>query len=263
MPKAYKKNHTISQCLLERFADGAGKLDKHFCDTGRTVSRASGLEGFRKKLWTPSSAKTLEEAWNKQAESDIRPVFKKLDAGEPLTVGDKGILTRFCAIHYVRSEEFIRVYELHVREPKCRAVNLAPSWSFSDRYFLRCKLLRETKIPSIFFEGQMQQMYEKCLSYLSEFGLEVGTATGSVNFILPDGGLYLHDSATGHAQPSNGVSLLQADTSLLPLGPRHIVAFTARTRDITYRDLSDSEVGRANSHLQQAAIYAYFTQPHN
>jgi hypothetical protein len=202
----------------------------------------------------------METLWSEQAENDMTGIFCKLDARLPLEVNEKDTLVRFLAIHYVRSEEFIKVYE-KVRDNKCRTTNFDASLPFDVRYRLRLDLLKETVIPSQFFEDTMRDKYMMCVKYLDRFGFEIGVAVEKETLILPDGGLLLADEVVRRTQPSDGVTLTGATHAVMPLGPRHLIAFTAKSKGAVYRELSDEQVKRANSNLELAVIKAYFRQP--
>lgn len=103
----------------------------------------------------------------------------------------------------------------------------------------------------------MIKYYKKSVGYLNNFGIEVGVAVGNATFILPDSGLVIMDDAR-RVQPSQGVGLVGATYAGMPLGPRHLLAFTSKTRGVKYTDLDDSQVVTANANLQHAAIRAYF-----
>lgn len=201
----------------------------------------------------------MEELWSDQAEEEMRKVFDRLDAGRGLTLAQKNVVVRYLTVHFIRSTRFIKVYD-EVRAARCETQRFDPQLNFSERYHLRLKVLCDTEIPCALFEEQMKHYYEKCLKYLSGFGLEIGTATGNESFTLPDSGMFLADF-TDQQAPSINVPVLQATNAVMPLGPKHIAAFTSRAPKLTYRQWSDAEVRRGNTHLRSVAIKAYYSLP--
>jgi hypothetical protein len=256
----YKNHHVLSECLLSRFMDGESKVFRHAVTRGQSMRVPVDGQGYGRKkgLWRRISAQAIEDLWNNEAERHMYRVFASLDAGRALTLREKQVIVRFLAVHYVRSNEFIRIYET-VRAQRASTLTFDLQLPFATRYDLRLKFLAETGTPSAFFEETMLGYYRQCLSYLTSFGLEIGTASGDETFILPDGGLFLADVTGQRVQPSGGVSLLEATYALMPLGPRHIAAFTSKARKFQYRPLFDREVCTANENLKLATIEAYYS----
>jgi hypothetical protein len=254
---AYNRNHVLSKCLLKRFANTEDKLKKNFLESGRSVMTQPGRDGFQRNMWLRQSAAVLELLWSSQAESAIGRVFFKLDHRRPLTRNDKKLVAKMCAIHYIRSKEFIRLYK-RLAEDKSQTVSLRDP-DFVTRYLVRLSLLRTMTIPSDHFEMFIKEYFPKCVAYLQKFSIEVGVAAGRERFILPDGGLLVSDVETNRYQPSGGVSLLEARQAVLPFGPKHLVAFTTKRRPSIYLDLTDREVLAANEKLKMACIQAYYS----
>jgi hypothetical protein len=261
MPQFYRRNHVVSECLLKRFQNAEGKILRY--DVARGVERLTrpGLEGFQLNLWRPSSAQTMETLWNEQAENAILRVLAKIDSREQLTTQDFEILARFCAIHFVRSKEFIKLYE-YIRQRKASlASNYNHRLDFVDNYRVRLKLLRETEIPCEFFETVMTHYYYLCRDHLKEYGIEIGVATGGKQFILPDNGILIADVEEGKYQPSGGVALLQARQVIMPLSPTLLLAFRSPARRVDYIDLDDRQVKNANQKLLLACHEYHYQMP--
>jgi hypothetical protein len=260
MGKGYRRNHVVSECLLERFQDATGNIVRHDIIRGKDKITKPGLEGFRLNLWTKTSALVMETLWNQQAENDIRQVLAKIDQRERITKNDLEVLARFCAVHFVRSNEFIKLYE-YMRQQKAAVSGGDPRLGFIGNYLVRLQLLKNTKIPSDFFEKTMTEYYHKSAQHLKKYGVEIGIATGNNRLILPDGGLLIADVQEGKYQPGGGVALMEARQAVLPLGPRVLLAFNAKVKRIDYRDLDDANVANANEKLLKACHQYYYAQP--
>lgn len=259
---SYKNNHTLSECLLKRFTNDQGDIVRFDSNstTGREVPY--GSQGFKKGLWQRTTKQFMETLWNDLAERHMTNIFRKLDNHALFTAEEKNVLIRFLALHYVRSEEFIRVYKGLLAD-HARTDHFDMRLSFYERYYLRLEFLKESGIPSQFFEDTMKTYYEVCIDYLSGMGLEIGVAGGDETLILPDGGLLLADATAQYHQPSGGIGLKSAVHAVMPLGPRHLIAFTSKSSSIVYLNLSDEEVRNANANLKHAVIEAYYTLPHS
>jgi hypothetical protein len=57
------------------------------------------------------------------------------------------------------------------------------------------------------------------------------------------------------------VALMDATSAVMPLGPKHIAAFTSDTQGMTYVDIPDELIGRTNDRLKFGVIEAYYSQP--
>ena len=260
MAKEYRRNHVLSESLLKRFQDEKGNIIRHDISRVKDNHTKPGLEGFRRDMWTRTSAKTMEELWNQQAENDILAVFEKIDQRKTITRKDLGVLARFSAIHFVRSNEFIKLYE-YIRQQKADAQDGDPRLGFVGTYIVRLELLKNTKIPSGFFEQVITEYYHKSAAHLMKYGVEIGVATGANEFILPDGGLLIADVEGGKYQPSGGVALLEAKQAVLPLSPKLILAFNVKVKRITYKELNDSHVANVNLKLLKGCHRSYYRKP--
>lgn len=257
----YKSNHVLSRSLLKRFIDGRNFIGMVEPATGVEKAVPYGDQGFRKRLWQKDAKIVMEQFWSDESEQYMGRIFKQIDNNEQLEAKDYQVLVRFLATHYVRSNEFLRVYD-SVRKEYCSIVRLKSEFQdFFPRYMIHLELLRQTAVPSAFFETTMKYYYEKISRDLSGCGIDIGVATGNETFVLPDGGLLVLDSTIGIGQPSRGIGINNADHAVMPLGPRHIAAFNSLLPTIRYRDLNDQEVRNANANLQHAVIERYYKIP--
>jgi len=139
----YQRNHILSQCLLERFQDAEGNLSRYDIKRGKVKPTKPGLDGFVRGLWTHTSAEFMETLWNQEAENNIHKVFAKIDKQQKLKRRDVELLAKFCALHFVRSKEFMKLYEgIRQRHAATEAIN-----GFAGQYIVRLKLLKQTEIP--------------------------------------------------------------------------------------------------------------------
>jgi hypothetical protein len=260
MSRQYKRNHVLSECLLERFQDGSGNIVRYDVIRNKRKLTKPGLEGFRLNLWRKTSARLMETLWNRQAENDIQNVLMKIDLRKRITKTDLGVLARFCAMHFVRSNEFIELYE-YIRQQKANVSVNTEDLDFTNKYRVRLRILEKTKIPSEFFEKNITEYYFKSAEHLKNYGVEIGVATGRNRFILPDGGLLVADVQAGKYQPWGGVALMQARQAVMPLSPTLLLAFNASVKRITYIGLDDHEVANTNHKLLKASREFYYQQP--
>jgi hypothetical protein len=203
----------------------------------------------------------MESLWNKQAETDIKLLFGKIDNQEKLNKKDINLLARFCAIHFVRSKEFIKLYEL-IRQKNAEIESIKfNDYGFAGKYIVRLKFLKQTKIPCQFFEEQMKCWYDKTVKELSRHGVEIRVATGHGRIILPDGGLLISDVDANKYQPTGGIALLQARQAVLPISPIHLLGFNTKIKGVKYINMNDTNVSNANSKLVKACHEFYYCTP--
>lgn len=255
---AFKKNHILTSALLERFADNDGKILRHDLQRGKVVPRKSGLEGFRKHMWTKVNKVAIEKLWNKEAEGAMGRIFSKIDAQKGLTLKEARILATFIAIHYVRSNEFIRLYE-QKRQREADLIFRDSKADLANRYILRARWLQETRIPSVYFENTLRDLYVDCRDYIVEHGIEIGVALNADSFILSDAGVVISNTETNRLQPSGGTSIKDANNALMALGPKLVASLSSRSQKVSYRTLRTDEVNYVNELLKKGSIQVYYS----
>lgn len=260
MSSSYRRNHVLSQCLLERFQNDNGNIMRYDLNYRKAKTTKPGLEGFHRGLWTGLSAKTMEALWSQQAENDIHVVFAKLAKRQRISRSDQELLARFCAMHFVRSNEFIKLYK-KLAKSKYTTARMDSRLDFIDRYRVRLQLLKRLRIPSEHFESAVLEYYFKSVDYLKKIGIDIGFATGRNKFILPDGGFMIADVEKDRYQPTGGVALMDARQGIMPLGPSMLLAFNNKVKRIAYIDLDDEQVMNANKKLVRACHRHYYYKP--
>ena len=255
---SYIKNHVISQLLLERFADKSGGLMRHDMKLDKDLLTKPGRDGFVIRLWTGVTKATMEKLWSDEAENDVGKVFEKIDKRLPLNDADSKLLARFCAVHFVRSKEFIKLFK-KIMDQKASTVNMEDvREDFYFKYMVRLNLLRESKIPSKFFEKIVLEYYQKSKSYLEGKSIEIRYAIGGEQLILPDGGLLVSDVVTGKYMASGGVPLLQAGQAVMVLGSGLLMGFNDHIEGVKYMPMNDENVTNANGKLLFACHDCYY-----
>jgi hypothetical protein len=276
--------HTVTACLLRRFTNqpGTGRLKRFDLVAGKEVRcevppvKAGVVRGF--DSWLPEKTERL---WC-LTETHLPKVFGALDDGTLLDQPDLVEIARSAiAVHYARSKI---VFAIHVNSAR-RAVNnkvqeLHRQPEVLDVLFYQKTGLysppgalgtREWLVDSVVqpfvdyinggeaFHESLQRIYREVLNRVGRAGLHVATPVdGTGEFMIGDCPAVTVSNDQERVGPHNGVAIGDADTVLLPMGPKHVIALGIAN---DWFQVSQETVDRLNSAQMAGSIEEVYYRP--
>lgn len=271
----YKYQHVVTRRLLDRWVNrpGTGRIQPFDVAQGIELReiptrRAAVVEDFVRFLPVET-----ERRWA-QLEQHLPTVFSALDDGRLLEDPDLMEVARDCiALHYARSKTVRIVHALaqhRAVESQAQALRANPS-ALDRHYFdrtgfhppLNSGAHREWIIGELLsgfaalvesgetFQESVIRNYEEVKDWLSSSTLEIAQpAEGAGEFLIADSPAAALKPGWAGVGPLGGVTLAEATTIILPLGPRHMAA-VARVSQVHQLDqaatdlLNSAEVAHA------------------
>jgi Protein of unknown function (DUF4238) len=253
--------HVVSAVLLRLWKEPFGVTN---LDSGVTWLRSAKSEGYVRNFVGDEYSERIEKVWE-ATENQLNKVFAQVENG---TVFENGqaldVLRSMIAMHHVRS---LRTGQLHagwLASQSAKGGRLAGLRSMADNsVYLHERYMQRTDqvAPTSFhieqeravylgsleaefgaggnsFAEQLVVQYENTFRFLGHHPIQIGVAVEG-EFLIGDTPVVTLDSATGEM----GVPIAQADTIVMPLGPKYVLA-VGRSADFV--DLNNKAVTHLN-----------------
>ncbi|MDQ6884552.1 MAG: DUF4238 domain-containing protein [Candidatus Dormibacteraeota bacterium] len=251
----YRKQHLVSQLVLRRFTQ-AGQIIRVDLQTGQRELR-NPASCMYKRGYISANPKEAEELWG-TVERRLPPALAALDAGTLFqNQNDVNAIKDCIALHFARSFGLLwtRRTALDRAEAKVRAKILEEDRQFLERqFYLRhhfypagsegLQLAADEFIAEAerlidnpeTFSKTVRETFEVVLARFGASELEISSPEhGAGEFLIGDApALTLRRGSLGGG-PHGGVPIFEADTVIMPLGPRHLasLSITERVHDLT------------------------------
>lgn len=276
-----KDQHVVSKVVLKRFAARHGKFKGLIVpfnlDYPNGGHRPRGADGCGKiENFVPVASRSLEMLW-KQTEDKLHDAFKLFGSTNPFEKQEPiSLIKDTIALHYVRSppikEKHFSVFDeafAHTRELLLSEGLEILDRGFADKYgrapaddyerdefiLKLTQYLIDAKDQGAVFRSRIEELYAKARAQLSRFGVEIITPTEG-EFLIGDVPALTVRHGELAVGVRAGIALGDANTVIMPLGPKHLVALGPANLSGT---IPKSEVDRLNMmQVQAAEQYVYF-----
>jgi hypothetical protein len=276
-----RDQHVVSKVVLKRFAARQGPhkglIVPFSLDYPDGRHRPRGADGCGKiDNFVPAASRSLEMLW-KQTEDKLPEAFKHLESPSPFAEERHlSLIKDAIALHYVRSppvkEMHFKVFEdalAHTRELMLTEGIELLDRGFHDKHgripvdrderlaFIK-KLhqdLVEAANKGVMFRSRIEELFTKSRTILSRFGVEVITPAEG-EFLIGDVPALTVRHGEMAVGVQSGIALGDANTVIMPLSPKHLVALGPANLSGTIPKI---EVNRLNAmQVQAAEKYVYF-----
>lgn len=261
---ATKDQHTITKCLLVRFADASsGKLTAYYLPRRREYDNAPSRVG-RVQNYIEYDAQAHEDYWKIEVEDYLPAAFARVDDGTILDYPRLVKVLKDCiALHWARSAAYKKSHqellESTSEQQKRRWLeNFRPvlERAFYLRYGLYpvgAKALEHIndllhEMPEIvtsgeFFARRVRHYFDSARSHFAGSNLELARPPVGRQFLIGDSPAL--SIAARNGQVYTKVPLLEAGTITLPIGPNHSIGL-GKGED-KWIDLDESHVAQLNA----------------
>lgn len=250
---AVKKQHVISAVLLRQW-ETDGKVVAVNVRRRTKLRRSPKSIGFVSEFVLAEYSVAVEKIWS-EVENELRLAIARVNDGTIFgNLESLEVLRRTMAIHLVRAKQSSRLstewFDTNSREsPLTEIMRMANDPTYLRALHLDRTGLHATTQPQLDaerlrfldeiktefgpggrqFAQQMVIQYERVLSYLEAYALEIGVAADG-ELVIGDNPAVTYDSDEGRAGILAGVSLTEADGFVLPLTPRVILSIGKSAR---------------------------------
>ncbi|MEU4836404.1 DUF4238 domain-containing protein [Streptosporangium sp. NPDC023615] len=271
--------HVISQTLLRRFAGRQGAEYNQLCYLNIKYPKKVYLGGSDKcgkvKNFVRCGSDSLEMVW-KRVEDQLPHVFQAVDDG--VAISSPECIDRIknvIALHFTRSLQTAKVSQRAVTETEEQLRLKYSSDPALLREYFRYKHRLEPAGPDAlevaleemirqsgervydgsFFRARIEDMYRRVRESFSPLSVRIATPSQG-EFLIGDVPALTVRWDMKSSGVLGGVALAQANTVILPLGPRALVALGKKNELLT---LSKDQVEEANRRqIHAAQNYVYF-----
>lgn len=258
------KQHVVSQVLLRRWTNGEGRLVGHDLRYDHRKLKSSAGEGYIDGFLT-DDAEVAEQRW-KAHEDPMPEVFKALDTGTLLD--ERHLVTalkNFLALHFARSRTMREMFTRSRGQSQSfeKILGMASDPDFLAGFFRQhfgvdpagpqaLLLARDALLEMVrdrFGDGgrafavQLEEHFTKFQEVAHNvWCLQIAVALEG-EFLIGDDPVQVVDHQRGSIGILSGVSISDADTLLMPLGPQHVLAVA---KDDSIVELDGPSVTRIN-----------------
>ncbi|MBR7825766.1 DUF4238 domain-containing protein [Actinospica sp. MGRD01-02] len=271
-----KDLHTVTRCLLARFADStSGKLKAYYLTRPREYDKPPSAVG-RVEGFITHNPQEYEAYWKTEVEDFLPAAFTSVDDKTILDKPDHVKVLKDCiALHWARSKAYKDTSEALLQEVTQRQKRL---WmeqhrqllvnAFYDRYGLYPvgdqalehinELLHE--IPEVIFSRhfaeRVRENFKTARNHFVNKKLEIARPPAGQQFLVGDAPALPVSNWDGQIRKA---ALYEANTVLLPIGPNH--ALGLGKGDDKWIDLEASHVELINTMQTVEAISWVYYQP--
>jgi len=275
---SFKNQHVVSQVLLRRFAEGAGSAEVGVFEPDNLTFRNESPDrvGTIPNL-VPTNPEKFEKRWS-QVERMMTHAFKLIDERKLLADAKFSKAVRdFVALHFARGYAIHLMYQqmLPVKRQQFVTNMLATFSPEQIVYELKgLRLSRDAAVdvaPKLLaskFDDQMKDdnlmgktlldMFSRGRALAAENELEIWYAPDGHDFLIGDAPAVSYNHDTDQVGVLNGVAWRTADNILMPLGPKHVVAFAKKSG---YFEATPETVVAVNKLQIRGAIHEVYYRP--
>jgi hypothetical protein len=260
----YRVQHLVSQVILRRFAD-AGQVLRINLETGKTELRNPARVMYQTRFIS-ADAKGAEDLWG-SVETALRPALDALDS-DTLFENRKHIsAVKDCmALHFARSHIMIWTRRAAMKRAAAKLrevlINEQRDW-LARRFFVKHghfpvggKALEaaanefiEEAAPQVdnaeSFSASVKRVFAEVKQRFGSSGLEIGRPEHDAGeFLIGDAPALTLKGGSMVGGPHGGVTLDDANTVMMPLGPKHVASLGQR--DMALPQFSSKHVAMVN-----------------